>query len=322
MGVDIDAFVNEGVLIEGERITQREVESAPGMAFTVPIERCADGVHVRYRDPTTGLDILRPASLARRWSVNLPWLRETLLNALGESLIGAKGAHLDDDPVFLGEMQIDGREVAVYFASRMGGERSYRKVDSALRLRPRPQPGIVLTSSFTPLPFAGTNVVIPIEEVLTATDGRPCIDQAALEVAYRAGQLAARGGSSVALQVSPDRQSGMLTVPGLAPWLITGPMRIVVLERLVQAYATGPGHVVTKVLLRDTGCDSLDGLFGADSRWRTYVERVEGTRAWRLRSGPTVSADTEPTGPDDESGVKDSESVDAVDEADATQSLK
>ena len=35
--------------------------------------------------------------------------------------------------------------------------------------------------------------------------------------------------------------------------------------------------------LRDTGCDSLDGLFGADSRWRQYMERVEGTRAWRLR---------------------------------------
>jgi hypothetical protein len=160
------------------------------------------------------------------------------------------------------------------------------------------------------MPFAGTNVVIPIEDVLSVKTGRPCIDRDALEVAYRNGQQAARGGASIALQVSPDRQSGMLTIPGLAPWLVTGPMRIVVLVRLVQAHAAGPGHLVTKTLLRDTGCDSLDGLFGSDSRWRNYIERVAGTRAWRLRVEAVTSSGDDGEASEDQS---DSQTEDRAD---------
>jgi hypothetical protein len=240
------------------------------------------------------VNFLEPAHLARRWAVNLKWLREELLSALGGLVTGAKGTHLDEDPVFLGEVNIDEQKVAVYFAARMASERHYRHVDTALRLRPRSVPGIVLTTAAQPFPFAGTNVVIPIEDMLGAGEDRPSIDHEALAVAYRNGQLAARGGTSIAVQVSLDRQSGMLTIPGQAPWLITGRMKIVVLERLAQAHTSGPGHLVTKALLQDTGCDSLDGLFGADSRWRQYIERVPGTRAWRLRmktehEAPTTS---------------------------------
>lgn len=294
MAIDIEAFANEGILIEGERIKTLEIESTPGNTFEVTLERCADGVHVRYSDPTTGVNILEPAHLARRWAVNLKWLREELLSALGGLVTGAKGTHLDEDPVFLGEVNIDEQKVAVYFAARMASERHYRHVDTALRLRPRSVPGIVLTTAAQPFPFAGTNVVIPIEDVLGSGEDRPSIDHEVLAVAYRNGQVAARGGTSIAVQVSLDRQSGMLTIPGQAPWLITGRMKIVVLERLAQAHTSGPGHLVTKVLLQDTGCDSLDGLFGADSRWRQYIERVPGTRAWRLRmktehEAPTTS---------------------------------
>ena len=282
MGIDIEQFANEGILMEGSRITERVIECAPGSRFKLKIERCADGIHVRYQDPLSGFEVQQPAHLARQWYINARWLREALLSALGTQLTGIKTAPVEGNPVFMGEVVIDGHGVPVYFASRMGNERTYRVMDLALRLHPRSVPGIVLTSATQPFRFAGTNVVVPIEDVLGNSDGTPCIDHGALAVAYRNGKVAARGGASIGMQVSPDKQSGVLTIPGKAPWPVTGKMKIVVLERLVQANAAGPGHLVTKALLAGTNCDSLDGLFGNDGRWREYIEKVEGTRAWRL----------------------------------------
>lgn len=54
MEIDIDAFANEGILIEGDRLTEFDIEATPGESFTVKLEQCADGVHVRYRDPLAG----------------------------------------------------------------------------------------------------------------------------------------------------------------------------------------------------------------------------------------------------------------------------
>jgi hypothetical protein len=301
MGVDIEAFSDEGILIEGERITTLEIESTPGEIFEVTLERCADGQHVRYRDPTTGSDVLEPVDLARRWSINRKWLREELLSALGSQLIGAKGTHLNDDPVFLGEIKIDGQAVAIYFAARMASERSYRHVDATLRQQPRSVPGIVLTTSTEPMPFAGVNVVIPIEAVLGQGEDRPTIDHDVLAVVYRSEEHTARGGASVGIRVSPDRNSGTLTIPGKAAWPVTGPMKVVVLERLVKAHHAGPSHLITAVLLDGSGCASLEGLFGRGSVWREYIEKVPNTRAWRLRLGPLDPASPE----DDESDVSD-----------------
>lgn len=293
MGVDIEAFSDEGVLIEGDRITTLEVESTPGATFEVTLERCADGQHVRYRDPTTGIDVMEPADLARRWTVDRKWLREELLSALGSQLIGAKSTHLNDDPVFLGEIKIDGQAVAIYFAARMASERSYRHVDATLRQQPRSVPGIVLTASTEPMPFAGVNVVIPIEAVLGQGEDRPTIDHDVLAVVYRSEEHTARGGASVGIRVSPDGNSGTLTIPGKAAWPVTGRMKVVVLERLVKAHHTGPSHLITAVLLDGSGCASLEGLFGRGTIWREYIEKVPNARAWRLRLGAV-----DPTNPE------------------------
>lgn len=314
MGVDIEAFANEGILIEGERITRLEVESTPGQVFEVPLERCADGQHMRYRDPTTGVDVQEPAELARRWTVDRKWLREELLSALGSQLIGAKGAHLNEDPVFLGEVTIDGQRVAVYFAARMASERSYRHVDATLRQQPRSVPGIVLTTSAEPIPFAGTNVVVPIESVLGAGEDRPTIDHDVLAVVYRNSAHTARGGASVGIRVSADGNSGTLTIPGKAAWAVTGRMRVVVLERLVKAHHAGPSHLITSVLLSGAGCDSLEGLFGRSSVWREYIELAPRTRAWRLRLDPVAvsgpcDGDGDGDGDSDSEGDFDGESA-------------
>jgi hypothetical protein len=282
LGIDIDRFEDEGIITEGDRITEKVVDLADGERFTVKLERCADANQVRYRDPLTGTDVILPAKHARRWKVHLNWLREEIITALGTALQGVRGKHVDEEPVFLGEIDIDGHAVALYFAAKMSSERQYARVDTALRLRPRPVPGIVLTTASIPFPFAGTNVVIPIEDVLSEVGMGSAIDTERLKVAYRHGQLAAMGGTIVSLKVSADGYTATLNLPGKAPWHVSGKAKITVLQRLVDAYKAGTPHVNTKKLMEGTGCNSPANLFSRSSPWRSYLIKVESARAWQL----------------------------------------
>ena len=281
LGIDIDRFEDEGIITEGDRITEKVVELADGERFTVKLERCADASQVRYRDPLTGNDTELPAKHARRWKIHLAWLQEEIVTALGTALQSSRGRHLDEEPVFLGEIDIDGHPVALYFAAKMSNERQYTKVDTALRLRPRNAPGIVLTTASIPFPFAGTNVVIPIEDVLSQAGAKSAIDTNLLKVAYRHGQLAAMGSTSVNLKVSTDGYAAVLQIPGKAPWQVTGKGKIAVLQRLVDAYAAGT-HVNTKKMMEGTGCASPANLFSKTSPWRDYLIKVKGAHAWQL----------------------------------------
>ena len=298
LGIDIDRFEDEGIITEGDRITEKVVDLADGERFTVKLERCTDGNQVRYRDPLTGGDVVLSAKHARRWKVHLNWLREEIITALGTALQGVRGKHLDEEPVFLGELDIDGHSIALYFAAKMSNERQYAKVDTALRLLPRNAPGIVLTTASIPFPFAGTNVVIPIEDVLSQAGAKSAIDTNLLKVAYRHGQLAAMGSTSLNLKVSTDGYAAVLQIPGKAPWQVTGKGKIAVLQRLVDAYAAGT-HVNTKKMMEGTGCASPANLFSKTSPWRDYLIKVKGAHAWQLNlpmlDTPVVDDDNEIT---------------------------
>ena len=60
-----------------------------------------------------------------------------------------------------------------------------------------------------------------------------------------------------------------------------GKGKIIVLQRLVDAYAAGT-HVNTKILMDDTGCLSPANLFSKTSPWKNYLAKVKGTHGWQL----------------------------------------
>lgn len=297
LGINIDRLEDAAILTEGERINEVVIEAAEGERFTVKIEPGTDIETVHYRDPLTGEDIKLPARHVRKWRIDLEWLREQLVTSLGRALRGMRAALQDEEPLFLGEVELEGHPVAVYFASRLGHERHYGKVDTELRRHPRPFPGIVLTTTSAPFPFAGTNVVVPVEDVLSNGQDGTVIELERLSMCYRNGQLAAMGGTVVRLNVSPDGYSAMLLIPGMAPWKVTNKAKIAVLQRLVDAYASSTPHVNTKKLMEGTGCGSPSNLFSKNSPWREYLVKVKGAHAWQLRlvpaEEPVVEEDVE-----------------------------
>lgn len=283
LGIDIERFADEGIIVEGERINEIVVEVADDDPFKLKLERTNDPDVVKYVDPVTGHDVSIPANQARRWRIDTDWLRQELIQSLGKSLHSPGGSFRDDEPVFLGELDIDGGRVALYFASRLSVDRHFAKVDAALRLMPRPLPGIVLTTTPDPLPFAGTNIVVPVEAIIANGEKTAAIDLDQLAVRYRHGRAAAKGGSSIRISVSADGYSAVLTIPGKAPWRVTNKAKVAVLQRLVDAYHAGTPHVNTKMLMQGTGCSSPANLFPKTSPWREYLEKVVGAHAWQLR---------------------------------------
>jgi hypothetical protein len=283
LGIDIDRFEDEGILIEGDRITEKIIESADGEKFAVTLERSTDADRVFYRDPLSGDSVFLSAKHARRWKVDLDWLREEIVTALGTSLKALRHSNLAVEPSLLGEIDIDGHAVAIYFATRMANDRQYAKVDAALRLCPKSVPGILLTTSTkVPFCFAGTNVIVDIEDVLTLEGTDSAIDLTKIKLAYRHNQLAAMGGSLISLKVSPDGTSAVLYLPGKAPWKITSKNKVTVLQRLVDAHHANAPHVNTKKLMDGTNYASPSNLFPKSFPWRDYIVRVPGTQAWQL----------------------------------------
>ncbi len=300
LGMDIESLADEGILTEGERIAKRTVEVAQGESFDVPLNLTPDGRTVTYTDPLSGNVVSLPAQHARRWKLDRDWLREEIITALGSAMPGPRGQGLSgEEPVYLGELTIDDQKIPVHFASHLDHERHFGKVDATLRSRPRPVAGILLTTTSAPLPFAGTNVIVPVDQVLARTKGVSAVDLATLGALYRHGQMAALGGTSVRLSVSADGQTATLSIPGKAPWQFSGPQKIVVLQRLVNAYHASTPHVNTKILMEGTGCSSPANLFGKNSPWREYLVKVEGARAWQLKIGapdePIVDSEPEET---------------------------
>lgn len=283
LGIDIERFADEGIISEGDRLAEVVVEVADGEPFTVKIARSINPNFVTYTDPTTGLPVSLPANQARRWKIDSGWLRQELIQSLGKALHTPGGSFQSEEPVFLGEVEIDACRIALYFASGLSVERHFAKVDTALRLVPRPLPGILLTTTPDSIPFAGTNVVVPIERLVASGEGGSTIDLDKLAVNYRAGQLAAVGGTLVRLKVSSDGYAAMLCIPGKAPWQLTNKAKIGVLQKLVDAYHSGTPHVNTKLLMHGTGCASPSNLFSPTSPWRDYLERVTGAHAWQLK---------------------------------------
>ncbi len=283
LGIDIERFADEGIITEGDRLSEIEVKVADGEPFTVKLKRSSDPDTMTYTDPTTGHEVSMPANHARRWRIDTNWLRQELIQSLGKSLQVPAGNFQSDEPVFLGELEIEACKIGLYFASGLTSDRHFARVDTALRLMPRLLPGILLTTTPEPFPFAGTNVVVPIESILASGGNGRAIDLGRLAVSYRHGQLSAMGGTSIRLNVSSDGYAAVLHIPGKAPWRVTNKAKITVLQKLVEAYHAGTPHVNTKILMQDTGCASPANLFSKTSPWRSYLEKVDGAHAWQLQ---------------------------------------
>lgn len=188
---------------------------------------------------------------------------------------------------------IDGSRVPLDLGSRLNHDRHFNHADGELR-RSGTTPGIVVTTSPTAPAYLPTNIVVPLEAVLTAESGGDRIDIAKLAVRFRAGRLLAASVRAVDLILAEDGHSATLYVQGKKPWSVTGPRRIRVLQRLVAAHHAGNPAVATKDLVAGSKSASPQQILGKEAPWRSYISKVNGASAWQ------INLDTAPAPADEE----------------------
>lgn len=195
-----------------------------------------------------------PLEDVRQYEIKRDWLEETLMGVLKPIVGRLSVERLDPDLSYLGRWRTEGSNLPLYFARRLGQDRTLQRLDVSLRSRQDAGVGIVLTAGQTHYKHLGPNVVIPLVEILH--DGR-IDDDAGLRLRdrFEANRWLALGGTEVAL-LRTGTNSAMFYVPGKCPLPVSGQKQMLVVERLVAARKAGTLEVRTGDLVDGTGVKS------------------------------------------------------------------
>ena len=226
----------------------------------------------------------RPASDLEMYEINRQWLYETVLRLMKPLLNKRISQIIDPDLTLLGAMQIDGADVPVYFARRVGEPKIINKLDLLLRARNDSGFGIVLSASPEFPSCLGPNVVVSLLSHFSAEEDEPVLSHEAIEFSFRSGRSLAMGGSTPAVH-RYAAQSGTLYVPGKSPLSLVGAKQINLFERLVNAHLAGSPDVKASTLTEGSGSRSPQQCF-RNEMWKsildTYITKGARNGFWRL----------------------------------------
>ncbi len=206
----------------------------------------------------------------RNFRIRQRWLVEHLQGSIADTLDEAYVEALSADLYVLGELDVDGSPVPVYLTRRTWHERVLADTGRHLRERSDRGIGLVLNASAGPYKCLAANVLTPLADHLRHDgDGLRLVTDT-IRAAYRNNRHLARGGQSVEF-VWDGGETGELFIPGTGTIQIPGHNRLVVMDRLVNAYKSGSPAQKTGALNHDLGGVALSNIFG-NRLW----ERING----------------------------------------------
>lgn len=260
-GVDPRLLTELGFLVpagwEGDDLVDHEDDMGPVDAEVVAHPDRAD-LKVSDGQIASGGDPDR----YRTYRVRDGWveqhLRVQLADVLDEPAIEELSKHL----LFLGGLEIDGRSVPIYLARSLDREQVRSAVDKELRSRSNLGIGLVLQAGNAAGSCLAANVLTPLSAQIDTDQEEIGLVADKLRAVFRRDQSLARGGETVHLQRSGDA-SGTLYVPGKGSIDITGENRLLLIQRLVDAYNNGPAPIATEDLIKGIEDQSPANIFGS-----------------------------------------------------------
>ncbi len=189
------------------------------------------------------------------------WVAQHLQTRLGQALDAPAIEGLTDHLLYLGALEVDGRDVPIYLARGLDREKVRSAVDTELRARHNLGIGLVLQSGNAPGPCLGTNVLTPLADQIDKDQSEIALVADRLRSVFRRHRILARGGQTVELTRVGDNIA-TLFVPGKGSIDVKGENRIEVIQRLVDAHNTGPVPMATEDLVKGIAEDqSLSNIF-------------------------------------------------------------
>ncbi|MDF3604741.1 hypothetical protein PE067_00355 [Paracoccus sp. DMF-8] len=260
-GVDVKTLLDLGFLVpsgwEGDDLIDDEDDFAEHVAKVV--ER-PEGLELYSTDGQSS-----SAALPERYRVYRirdGWVASHLREQLGKALDIAAMENIRPDLIALGDLEIDGSDVPLYLARRLEDERVRAAIDTELRARDKQGIGLVLQAGDAAGSCVAANVLARLADHILLEATEIAVDMTSLISAFRRNRSLAQGGAAVEFHKSGNG-AGVLSVPGKGTIDIVGAQRVMVIDRLVQAY---PTPMKTDDMVAGIGNQSLGNIFG-QSLW-------------------------------------------------------
>ena len=184
----------------------------------------------------------------RVYRVRAGWVAQHLREQVAGALDTPAVEELNTHALFLGFFQMDARDVPLYLVRSLEDQNARASIDTELRSRGSLGIGLVLQAGRAVGSCLAANVLTPILDHIDGAAPDIILNVNRLKAAFRRDQSLARGGQTVQLERT-GANSGTLFVPGKGSIDIPGDHRLRVIERLVDAYNTGPAPVAAADLI-------------------------------------------------------------------------
>lgn len=232
------------------------------------VERDRDADHATLTLTEGGSGRQIPTEDLAQFEIRFDYLRDALRDVLKP--IGLKGrvrevaAHVHQ----VGTAQIGLAAAPIYFARALSDDKLLEGADRLIRREGNRSRGIVFVPQEARFPYLGSHVVLSIKDNIDPETG--LIDAEAVRVAYEAAIDPAARGTAVHVRKQGD-EAAQITVPGQDPWIVTGPKKVRLFERLYKAYRDREPGVQLSELKAYARFSGLSQLFGSD--WNEVKDR-------------------------------------------------
>ena len=291
-GIDPGILTDLGFLVpagwEGDDLIDNEYEIGPVAAEVVvrANKSDGDGGDRKVADLKVAEGQLTPAEdpeTYKIYRVRDGWVEQHLKTRLEQVLDAPAIERLTEHLYFLGMLGIDGRDAPVYLARSLDQEKIRAAADTHLRTRSHLGVGLVLQSGAAPGRCIAANVLTPLATQIADDRLEIALIADGLRAAFRRDRVLARGGETVELIRSTDNLA-TLYVPGRGSIDISGPNRILVISRLVDAHNTGPMPMKTEDLVKGIEDQSLANIFKQPTwdKLKANFLRSPGKGKWQI----------------------------------------
>ena len=247
----------ETMLIEDEEIGELRVDVSADPGRGSADLNLVSGVLERSMD-------LEEAS---RWTINRDYILDTVTRRLSALVNETRPLQLCQDLHLLGNAELEGRPVPLFFATRLFEDRIFARVDDAIRSETEFTGGMVLVPGPAMARYLGAHVVV---ELGPATTDRP-VTLNDLHLAWKSRRRRAEAATDVSFERLGATRAELI-IPGKAPLTIAGDKQIRIVERLYRAHVAGEKLVASRDLKEVADVTQIGPAFGDD--WQKRIRDV------------------------------------------------
>ncbi len=198
------------------------------------------------------------------YSVDLDWLQERLVSAIRCLLNSVRTSKISAGFIYVGTMEIDGREVPCHLARGLYEKRQFATVDAHFRSQPEMGAGILFTGRDPEWPSIGQHLVWPLSTNFSPNDDAINLSVDEIRAVFRSQTVMTQNIQVIEfLRISDYR--AILKIPGKQPLNLDGVFPVRAIALLEQDFRGRRIGVETSELIEGSSYKSVGQIFG--DRW-------------------------------------------------------